>query len=423
MKEIDEYLERKGAKYFVAGLMAFYVLGAIIFNVYLGLLGIFEFEVVQLRYMFIGAVFVGFWAGAIFLAFGGAKFFWRGKNKKSIEKSKKTFKKWTERAVLILILPTLFAYSYFVFPLIPAGFGGGKPFFARLIGTQENIRRINELIAYETKIPVENLAFELATENSQLAIGANVQILARNSSRIFLVLTPELYLQSTSHLAKNLLESGTKFETEQTKNFETKPLIIDSQNVTGITLSLFSPPEVLTQKDLEIAAEILTKDPQNTEKVVQQIFETEREKTPKIQAAISEIQQIDQKSPEKITEILNKNFDQSFLDFRREIFEKSLWLSDFEKFNGVDADERKFLAEQVLEGLEKNFPDKFSQLNPQNFLITQLQSAHFPQNLSRIFRGADGVSHLIDRLNSANFWEQVRTFSGSGFSATGSGVD
>ncbi|MDH3324398.1 MAG: hypothetical protein OEL89_02065, partial [Candidatus Peregrinibacteria bacterium] len=59
MSKFNELFEKQGLKYFVAFFMFSYVLGTVIFNVYFYFsgIGISEFGVVQLRYVFTGMVF------------------------------------------------------------------------------------------------------------------------------------------------------------------------------------------------------------------------------------------------------------------------------------------------------------------------------------------------------------------------------
>ena len=57
VKDIDEYLEKRGGKYFVTFTVICYVMGTLIFNVYLNALGISEFELLKLRYIFVGLSF------------------------------------------------------------------------------------------------------------------------------------------------------------------------------------------------------------------------------------------------------------------------------------------------------------------------------------------------------------------------------
>ena len=98
--------------------------------------------------------------------------------------------------------------------------------------------------------------FEKAAKNSDLAVGANVKILDQNDKNIYLILTKELYLQSTSSLAKELIDAGEDIQTNETKNLKPKPLVVKADDIETIIYTLYSPKDVTTEdlkKEMEIA--------------------------------------------------------------------------------------------------------------------------------------------------------------------------
>ena len=277
----EEILKRHGFQYVLACSVIFYVLGILIFNVYLRRLGSFEFDFLQLRYMFVGIAFVLITAVfpiIVWTAYGIARFI-RGpepepskrltpmqKSKITRAKNAKTdriMRRW--KIAFFIFLPLwLAAYSWFLFPTLPSGFGGAKPYAARLIGTADSIRKINDQIAFAAGIPAEKLPFEQLPGVSGLTTGANVLILDKSSSRIFLLLTRDLYLSSTSSFAKKMLELGKisdEVEIQDIESFQVKPLIVSSEGVDGITLSLYEPDTGTSVDDLQLAAEIVASHP------------------------------------------------------------------------------------------------------------------------------------------------------------------
>jgi hypothetical protein len=429
MYELDEYLEKKGAKYFVTLLMFFYVVGTVIFNIYLRSLGIAEFDLLKLQYIFVGFTFALISAILPMLFLVGRRIWRKRKNKKKPTKRAKTvFRKRFELVILILLVPWTFAYSLYAFPLIPSGFGGAKPVLARLVGQADDIRGINELIAFETGVPFEKLAFEYATENSDLAVGANVYILDRNSDRTLLLLTKDLYLSSTSQLARNLIaSSGIKesgLVTEETKNFKPKPLIVNSDKIEGVTLSLYEPPEVLTREDIVVAAAALASgsgNEKNAEIVSDFITEKAPEAAPQVIAAVQkQIEQIpdpvvptdpDPVTPgevpvvvepeptEDLAQVLDDLFDTQFLDFRAVAFGEASRLCAIEKQKGRDSSQRLVLIRFISDAFAADFPEAWSNLEDKNYLVTAQGDSDFSCKLMQIYQGAEDAQMVITRLN------------------------
>jgi len=438
MASLTDYLERHGIKYLVALMTFFYIVGTIIFNIYLRSLGVFEFELIQLRYVFIGALFfvsIGVCAGLFLFA---RKIFLYIKQVELTSEIREIFRNKFEIGMFLFIIPWMVVYALFVFPQIPSGFGGGKPFVARLIGEKEKILNINEIIARETGVPLDQLPFELLNENSELAVGANVKILDRNSSRYFLILTKDLYLRMTSNLAKDLLDSGTEVNTDETKDFRQIPLLVKADKIETITLQLFEPPTILTSNDLKVVASVISNNPEQKESLVKTLTaKTNTESAPKILEAVERIEQIsptDEGNSEKIDEILNDTFDNKFLDFRSIIFSESLKLYDIEKFNGIDDSKRFKLLKKISTTFERDFPDSWEKLAQKNYLVDGQTDVNFLFKLSRIFSGAENADVLIKRINSTKA-EPKKTpppvvtppedfendeFTGSGFSGSGS---
>ncbi len=270
----DKYLEEKGMRHFAALVMLMYIMGTIIFNVYLRALGIFEFELIQLRYIFVGGVFA-FMTFFIVLAILGSVFLYRQiipPSKKKLTKAQRAKRLFfIEMMALGVLIPWVGVYALYVFPQIPSGYGGAKPIPARLIGDPEQIQKINAMIAYETGVEESKLPYEIVSANNNMAIGANVKILDQNRNRIWLILTKELYLTSTSNLAQKLMDAGADtgiIETSQTQNFRPKPLFVKADRIESISFSLYEPPEILTSQDLEIASQVLSATPEKPSRVL-----------------------------------------------------------------------------------------------------------------------------------------------------------
>ncbi len=431
MHEIDEYLEKKGAKYFVTLTVIFYVIGTAIFNIYLRKLGIAEFDLVKLRYMFVGFTFGIITMVPILFFLGVKKIIQLKKNKKPTKREKTLFWKKFEIVIWVLILPWTMTYSWYVFPEIPAGFGGAKPVLARLIGQAGEIKGINELIAFETGVPVEKLAYELATEGSELAIGANVMILDQNSERVFLLLTKDLYLSSTSSLARDLIKSGNKVEEldlESTKNFQVKPLIVSADKVQGVTLSLYEPPEVLTKEDIKIAVAAIAANPKDEAKneivqsfIVQKAPESasrvlavvrkqiERQSTTPVVSKPSEsepndlpviIQPTDTEINQgEIEDAFAEIFDTKFLDFRAEIFGQVSNLCGYERRKQKDQGARIEIVRTISASFSEEFPSAWKELDVDSYLVEGQREDEFSCNLVHIFQGAENADMIIQRLN------------------------
>jgi len=418
MKELDSYLERRGAKHFATFLMACYLVGTVIFNIHLSSLGISEFDFVRLRYIFVGLVFAGI-SGVI----PGLVFWFLRRRFATTRRKKKDrtriLRRW-EAFFWILLFPWIFLYSWWIFPAIPAGAGGGKPFLARPFGEQSKILRINELIAFEMGIPSENLPFELATKNSKLAIGANVRVLDQNSDRALLVLTPDLYLRSRSKLAGDMLDSGEKIQTRQTQKWKEKPLLVRMRDIDGFTKTLYEPPDILTREDLAVAAAIISESPKQAKRVVA-VAERISDDLKRVENLENLAVKIATTTPapgvekvEAIEAVLGEAFGADFLEFRAKFFQKSLWLADFEKFHGQNLPERKLLAREIFEGLSEEFPE----LAEADFFADGVREADFPRKLARMLRGARDAREFVERVVA---WRvpEVELQSGSGFSGSG----
>ena len=309
MGRVDEYLEKKGTKHLMALVTVLYIIGTVIFNVYLRSLGIFEFELIQLRYVFVGLVFS--LITAIIVGILSPLYFGLKKPKEPEQKRRTKKKKaqqensFVEMIFFVCLIPWIITYALHVFPEIPSGFGGAKPITARLIGEAETIKKINSLIAHETGVAENKLPFEMVSEDTNLAIGANVKILDRNRDRILLILTKDLYLSSTSKLAKSLIEAGTssdKIETEETKNFTQKSLLVKADKIESITFSLYEPPEILTKQDLEIASQVLSEEEMYEEEITVASKEKKDEEKKKNTAIVEQfiVQQVPDAAPQII---------------------------------------------------------------------------------------------------------------------------
>lgn len=407
IKELEEYLERRGAKYFVTLLMIFYVVGTIIFNIYLRNLGIYDFEFLQLRYMFSGAVFAIISSIVLGIPFLIKKLFEKSKYDAEGQLIIKK-KKLVEFIILIFFIFWTPVYSLYIFPQIPAGFGGAKPTLARFVGNFDDIKDINEIIEYETG--AENLALEILNEKSNLAVGANVKILDRNSKRIWIILTQDLYWSSKSNLAKNLIESGNEVSIFDEKySFSEKPLFVDATAIKSISFTLYEPPKILTQEDLSVAAHVLAKSEDNqsesekeNSKIVKKIIKKESpEKAEKILEAVEKVakptssKEVQETQVNQIKEILEEELDSKFLNFRSQNFEASLRLIDLEKFNGIKKEKRQNLAQEIQETLKTEFEIT---LPESNFLIFGIENTDFPRELTQIFQGAENAEAIKNRI-------------------------
>ena len=434
---VSDVLERHGVRYFVALATVFYAVGTIIFNVYLRKLGSFEFDLLQLRYMFVGLAFVLITAVfplIVWGIYGLIKVFKKeeaqpkgltpGQRSKLTrakhDKKAKTFSRW--RLGFFIALPFWLAfYAWNIFPLMPSGFGGARPYAARLIGSAEAIQKINDQIAFEAGVPVDTLSFEEVPGKSGLTTGANVLILDKSNSRIFLLLTRDLYLSSTSNFAKKMIELGKipdNLATGDTKKFQVKPLIVSAEGVEGITLSLYEPPEITTTADLQLAAEIVAATPKSAkditdvisaelpgvgEKIVAAVQKHQKEnpvvtvnKTKNEPVVLPEIS-----LEEVITDVIAESVDTTFLNFRALAFSQSGNLITIEHRNGKDDERRRQLIQMVTKTFEEKFPVAWAKLDPvNNFLATGQNDPDFPQKVQAAFRGAKDAEEVMSRLNN-----------------------
>lgn len=448
---LEQILERNGAKYFLALSIFFYILGTVIFNIYLRTLGSFEFELLQLRYMFVGIMFlvvtaIGPLLVWIFVQLGRSVFAKREKKRRQMmtpqQRRKQTALKNQRRhriyrrleliGIVLLIVWTPL-YAKYVFPEIPPGFGGAKPIVGRLIGEAEEIAKINDMIAFETGVPVGKLPYELVEGRGDLAIGPNVKILDRNQQRIFLLLTKDLYLSSTSNFAKSLIESGAgeELQTKETVLFQNKPLIVSADKIESITLTLYEPPKITTTDDLKLAAKLIAENPERAQAVSDQISKDLPGVGEKLVAAVQK--RVPQTStpteplapdpgnpPEPSTpdpvpsqpaepmdietvveEAVEESVEAGFLDFRAQIFNHASILMMRERKQGSqNREQRNFLIQQITEGFKNDFPIAWAQLDvTKNYLITGQREEEFPRKIQRAFQGAESAETVIQRLN------------------------
>lgn len=436
VNKAEQYFERIGLKYVVGMGTILYIIGTALFNVYLRLLGIYEFNLIQLRYMFIGIVFVFFTA----IFFGFVFLFWRlsfplvRKVKKPTKRESALFWNRLEITVLVILIPWMYTYARYILPEIPSGLGGAAPIEARLIGSPEEIQRINELIAYETNLQPDKLPFEVAPGQSNLAIGANVLILDQSKDRLFLILTKELYLSSTSNLAKNLRAAGGNIgdiATKDTKDFQAKPLIINTKDIVSFTMNLYEPPSLLTRDDIEIAASVIAKAGKDSDQtqmvsdfleqqapeVAPQLLEAVQKKIEEKQVALanptekpslppvtkpkltSEETEQQQQVTEEIVQELEGFFDTKFLDFRADIFGQTTNLCGYERTKGKDSTVRLELVREISRRMKADFPNAWEALNVKNYLADGQGEKDFSCNLVKIFQGAEDASVIVTRLN------------------------
>ena len=447
ISEVDDYLERRGAKYFVTLTVLCYVIGTLIFNIYLSSLNISEFELLKLRYMFVGLSFFVVTSVFPLLYFFVQRFrriflLLRGQEKKVVKEDKaatdhKPKKPNARRAILetiiyVLFIPWVWFYSIYIFPEISAAFGGAKPEVARLIGSPETIKELNELIAYETGVEPSKLPFDLAAENSTLAVGANVKILDKNKDRYILILTKDLYLSSTSNVARKLLASGQLLSLEKEillESFEAKPIYFSAKDIRGTTLTLYKPPSITTEQDLQIAAQVVAEKPEAAGIVQSVIAEDLPGSASQIVAAVQK--KIAEKkaaqpvlepgavAPEntepavaakEIEEILAGTVDRTFLDFRSTIFNAASALFERERRGEKNINDRRDLAILVTNSFTASYPVVWQQFSGEdNYLVRGQSENDFPRKIQRVSQGAGSPEQIIERLN-ALVVEQVNTF-------------
>ncbi len=397
IKELEEYLERRGAKYFVTMLMFSYILGTLVFTIYLGSLGISDFEFLQLRYMFVGIIYVII--TSIFLI-------------PTILILKKIFTKKKIRFFEIIILMILFLwtpiYALFIFPKIPSNFGGAKPVLARFIGETDKIKEINEIIEYETG--AKDLPLEVFPKNKNLAKGANVKILDRNKDRIWIILTKDLYLKTRSKLAKNLIEAGESLEDKTDSDFITKPLLVDAEGIKNISFSLHEPPDDLTPADLEILKSTPRLSGKSANVVEKFIQKTAPEKADKI---IKAIKTEDKKT---IDAAINENFDTNFLNFRNRFFEKATYLNDIERLRGIDEGKRWSFVFDFMSALKTALPDVEISLEKIPYLASGIKEKNYTRKIAKALQGAGEFETVIKRLKSLILDSKEVLNSGSGTS-------
>jgi hypothetical protein len=437
-----ELLEKYGVRYFAAITALFYVVGTVVFNIYLRKLGSFEFDLLQLRYMFVGLAFIfitALFPLLIATGYGIARLVknLKSKNqpepkltlaektklqKKRNEQSNRTFNRW--KWVFIVFLPIWLAfYSWSIFPYIPSGFGGAKPYAARLIGSEDVIRKINDQIAFEAGVKSEKLPFEVLPGASGLTTGANVLILDKSSSRIFLLLTRDLYLSSTSSFAKKMLELGSfseNVDAADTESFKVKPLIVSADGIEGITLSLYEPPEVTTIADLQLAAEIVAANPERAQQVSDAISKDLPGVGEKIVAAVQEhakpkptptdptapVEPI-QSLEDVINIVIEESVDTTFIDFRALSFSQAAALMEVERRSGISSDRRRVLIQTITDTFKTEFPDAWAELDPtKNFLVIGQTDPDFAKKIRDAFRGAESAIMVMNRLNATEKTEE-----------------
>lgn len=436
MQPLEEYLEKRGAKYFVTVLMMFYVLGTVIFNIYLRSIGLYQFDLLQLRYMFVGFTFAIFTMIIPVLLMSIKRIIW-GKGEdwtKKEQKEREKIQNKIEKIVLVLFVPWVVVYALYIFPLISPGFGGAKPITARLIGSEERIQRINTVIAFETGVDVETLPYE-TYNSSGLAAGANVQIIDQNKDRYLLLLTKDLYLSSQSRVAKKLIESGEggdKLITENTKSFKSKPLVVFADGIETITLSLYEPPEVLTKTDLELATRVLAdnRSASSGKTVTEALREVEPESADTVIAAVTQSAKVIQEKkklasqPENnpsqavveldfsnVSDVLNQTLDTDWILARSDLFNKATYLQTLEKTEIREPKRDEFIDTVKLK-LQTFFPEAYVQLSQlqESYLMVGAEiDPEFSFKMVEAIRGADSAATFVARLNALEYIPPVIT--------------
>ncbi len=358
------------------------------------------------------------------------------KSKLTREKNAREAKIWGRwKLAFFIFLPLWLAvYALFLFPAIPSGFGGAKPYAARLIGDEDTIRKINDQIAFAAGIPAEKLPFEILPGTSGLTTGANVLILDKSASRIFLLLTRDLYLSSTSSFAKKMLELGKideEVEISDIEDFQIKPLIVSASGVDGITLDLYQPDTGTTIADLQLAAEIVASNPSRAQEVSAAISEDLPGVGEVIVAAVQghgNANQADSESTsqndeefgentdssESLEEVINTaieaSVDTKFLNFRSAIFNEAVVLVESERRMGQSTEGRLSLVETITNGFKKDFPAAWALLDTENnFLIVGQGDLEFPRKIKEAVRGAGDAFTIMERLNTTER-EEIHPF-------------
>lgn len=379
IKELEEYLERRGAKYFITMLMFSYVLGTLVFTIYLGALGISDFEFLQLRYMFVGILYTIITAILLLPVFWGLK--------KIFSKLKGRVLEVTFGLVLVVWTPI---YALNIFPKIPSNFGGARPVLARFIGNTDKIREINEIIEYETG--AKDLPLEIFARNGNLAKGANVKILDRNKDRIWIILTKDLYLSSRSKLAKDLIEAGESLDHETA--FVTKPLLVDAEGIKNISFSLYEPPDDLTEADLEILKSTPILSVKSTEVVTKFIEKVTPEKAAEI------IKVIKSEDRGAIDMVIEENFNMDFINFRNTFFQKLTYLTDIERSHGIEEGERWNFTFTFMSALQETFPSTNISLEKIPYLSDGIKEKNYIKKMAKALQGASDIEVIISRMQA-----------------------
>lgn len=407
------YLEKRGLKYVVPLSALSYILGTLIFNTYFYNLGISEFDLIKLRYMLVGVMFVVLTGGFLGLLYSLKKLVTRNRSEENQDRATKKFR-IIEISLLVLFLPWVVVYALYLFPLLPSAFGGAKPEFVRLIGEEETMRQLNEMIAFETGIDPTTLPLEKLNENSNLAAGANVKVLDRNSERVVLVLTKDIYLSTTSSVAKKLLDSGTVKtfnDDDYASDFKTKPIIFSADNIRGTTTTLYQPSNVTTKADIEIVTQVLTEEPEKAAKVQAAITEDLKEVAPKLVQAVQKKVAQKKSAPattqtraEKVEEVLEgleiEAFDTKFISFRGELFQFINLAYLQQKTGDRSLVSRQRVAKKFAETFESTYPVVWVKFSGNgNFLITGQGNDEYFLRLQRIVQGATTAEMIMERLN------------------------
>lgn len=379
IQELENYLEKRGAKYFVTLLMICYILGTLVFTIYLGNLGISDFEFLQLRYMFTGIVFAMF-TSILFLP---VYFILRSIFKKAS----------TKFYEIVFFLGLLFwapLYALNIFPQIPSNFGGAKPMVARFIGETSRIKEINQII--EDQTGATNLPLEIFAENEDLAKGANVKILDRNKDRIWLILTKDLYLSSKSNLAKELTEAGQSLDDFNGEEFVSTPLFVETSGIKNISFSLYEPPKALTNEDLNIIKSSPKLSVKSTAVVQKFITEKLPEKAPNI------IKALEATDESTISDVVDIAFDSKFLKFRQSFFSEGIQLFDKERSKGIVRANRWAFVYDLIETVRTDFEMKEISLENYPYLTNGIEEVNYPQKIARALQGAPDMIAFLVRL-------------------------
>lgn len=157
-------MDRNVKKYLTAEnlsvlLLASYLFGFILWNIFLGVYGFFEFNLLQTRFVS---------AGLMFLLISSTLYF------VILRKKPEDLLNFQKRKLVYFIIYFLF-YAYLIFPTLPQAIGGAAPFGVFLLGSEDQISylvKFNIPTTPDSKVETTPVC-EIYSNTEQLVIGAS----------------------------------------------------------------------------------------------------------------------------------------------------------------------------------------------------------------------------------------------------------